>query len=428
MTTLSPDQETARTAIHRALRNGQRFVTLAGAAGTGKTTLLKVLLDDLSNQQRAVSLMAPTAKAALRMREVTGRPSATLHSQLYARVMEDAADEGSDESAIQEALRAVTNPRESRRKLRFLEPQSLVGPGELAIIDEASMVGKMIHNDIEATLAPDAQVLYVGDHAQLAPVNDTWGANLQCPDARLEQVHRQALDNPIIAYATAVREGWGSDWLRENYTGSDWRLQVIKGTLPDAVEYMHQIESNGFTSDTAMITWTNEDRALMNTRMRVLKGFTDVLLVGDRIRIKENTASGFVNGEVRTIVECARDHRPTIFQDTVFNIRVNGSDEILRVVPALFESDRGFREMKDAQRGNNKSVARGKRDMRKFTQVTYGQCLTAHAAQGSQYEAVCAYLNPRFASGWARDKAQMSRLLYTIATRATKVLCIVSAT
>ena len=420
--TLSPDQQYALDTIHARLRAGQQFITLAGAAGCGKTTLITTLMEQMGN--RAITLLAPTAKAALRISEVTKRPAATLHSKLYQGVEEEkktALDEEAD--AILAAAASVGRSRQSDRgeRLRFFNPKSIVGPGELAIIDEASMIGRRVHEDIEKTLEHGAQVIYVGDHAQLAPVNDSWGANLQHPDACLDKVHRQALDNPIVAYATAVREGRGSAWIRDCYDPLDYRLQIIRGSRNDAVEYMHSLESSGWT-DTSMITWMNEDRTAMNTRMRALKNFTEPLQPGDKIRICENTTYGLVNGEVRTLAVVAREPRP-VMGETVFACKFEGSSEWVFLVPGMFEKDALWKEMVEA----NKKRPKKEKDKRRYLKATYGQTLTAHSAQGSQYDAVCAYLNPTFVSGWQKDTAGRGRLLYTIATRAAKVLCVVAA-
>jgi exodeoxyribonuclease-5 len=419
--TLSLDQQAARNAIHARLRAGQQFITLAGAAGCGKTTLINTLLEDLSGV-RPVSLMAPTAKAALRISQVVGRPAVTLHSRLYMGV-----EEGERKSALEEEADAILaaarapKDRNARSELRFFNPKSIVDKNGIAIIDEASMIGKRVHEDIARTLESGAQVIYVGDQAQLRPVNDTWGANLQFPDACLDQVHRQALDNPIVAYATAVREGWGARWLKTSYDPTDWRLQVIRGSRADAVDYTHELEKAGWL-DTSMITWMNIDREHMNARSRWLKGFDQPLNVGDKIRICENSPLGYVNGEVRTVTEVAREPRP-VNGETVFACKFDGCSDFVFLIPGMFEKDALWKEMIEA----NKKRPRNEKDKRRYLKATYGACLTAHSAQGSQYDAVCAYLNDGFVKGWERDAAERGRLLYTIATRAVKALCIVAA-
>lgn len=421
--TLSPDQLAARDIIHARLKSGKRFVVLAGAAGTGKTTVLKQLLEDFSASSRGITLMAPTAKAALRMSEVTGRAAVTVHSQLYARVIDsdDDTTPASDEELMARALTAATRGR-SMTSLSFTGARSIVGEGELAVIDEASMIGSRVHKDIEENLAKGAQVLYLGDHAQLQPVKDTWGANLLQPDALLERVHRQALDNPILAYATAIREHRGTQWLRDSYDPSDWRLQIVRGTRADVIDYVLDVEARGYT-DSAMLTWMNDDRRELNSAYRQRRGFDAPVCVGDRIRVRENeTKLGYVNGEVRTVAAAHREPRATPSGQIPVSVLFEGASDRVMLVPSLFEDDVGWRGMKQAIKMQHKKV----RDRRPYLQGTYGHCLTAHTAQGSQFDVVHAYLDPTFAHKWHRNAADGARLLYTIATRATQMLRVIA--
>jgi predicted AAA+ superfamily ATPase len=79
---LSHDQEIACSAILDALAGeGARSLVLVGPAGTGKTTLVRELVRRIrATDGRAVAFAAPTGKAAVRLRESTGEPAATVHS------------------------------------------------------------------------------------------------------------------------------------------------------------------------------------------------------------------------------------------------------------------------------------------------------------------------------------------------------------
>lgn len=55
---LSDDQEVARAAIHAVMGDGARRLTMSGPAGSGKTTLMRTLIDDLEGKGRAVTLLA----------------------------------------------------------------------------------------------------------------------------------------------------------------------------------------------------------------------------------------------------------------------------------------------------------------------------------------------------------------------------------
>ena len=72
----------------------------------------------------------------------------------------------------------------------------------LIIVDEASMVDDMMIRDLRSFGVP---ILAVGDHGQLPPVGGV-GSLMKNPNLRLEQIHRQAEGNPIIALSKMMRE------------------------------------------------------------------------------------------------------------------------------------------------------------------------------------------------------------------------------
>jgi tRNA A37 threonylcarbamoyladenosine biosynthesis protein TsaE len=86
--TLSPDQENALNKILPKLKadakEGRAILVLAGAAGTGKTTLMRVVIDELNKAGITTYLAAPTGKAASRLKQTTGLKTSTVHSLLYA--------------------------------------------------------------------------------------------------------------------------------------------------------------------------------------------------------------------------------------------------------------------------------------------------------------------------------------------------------
>ena len=73
---------------------------------------------------------------------------------------------------------------------------------DLIIVDEASMVDDMMLRDLRSYGVP---ILAVGDHGQLPPVGGS-GSLMKSPHLRLEQIHRQAAGNPIIALSKMIRE------------------------------------------------------------------------------------------------------------------------------------------------------------------------------------------------------------------------------
>jgi len=120
---LSEDQQNALDAIHNRLRVSDQAV-LVGAAGTGKTTVMKAFLASLP-PSKSIFCCTPTWKAALRFTEVTGRDAMTIHRLIYGAPIEQDRPDGS--ISLHFSLRG--------------DPTRQIPPGSLVIVDESSMIG-----------------------------------------------------------------------------------------------------------------------------------------------------------------------------------------------------------------------------------------------------------------------------------------------
>jgi len=81
---LSQDQQIALDKIDAFLTSGQQVFMLKGYAGSGKTTILKGLIDYFKETQKGCVLMAPTGRAAKIIREKTGVDANTVHKSIYS--------------------------------------------------------------------------------------------------------------------------------------------------------------------------------------------------------------------------------------------------------------------------------------------------------------------------------------------------------
>lgn len=151
------------------------FSVLAGGAGVGKTTVLRVVIDIAKRLNRPVVQMALAGRAAKRMAEATGHEALTI-----ARFLHQAKD-GQE-----------------------------VPPDTLVIIDEASMLDLPTAFRILKHLPDGARLLLVGDPAQLPPIGfglvfHRLVESAAVPRVELTEVHRQAAETGIPAIAAAIR-------------------------------------------------------------------------------------------------------------------------------------------------------------------------------------------------------------------------------
>jgi len=177
--TLDPSQ---RRALRVSLQSRVAIVT--GGPGTGKTTLLRVLVRLLERNDLHVELASPTGRASRRLADATGRRASTLHRLLDARP---------DLGGFQ------------RNAAQPLELDCL-------IVDEVSMVDLPLMEAILRALPAKASLLLVGDPEQLPSVGpgsvlaDLLASGV-IPVARLDHVHRQAQTSGIIVAGRALLEG-----------------------------------------------------------------------------------------------------------------------------------------------------------------------------------------------------------------------------
>lgn len=176
---LNPDQ---RVAVERAL--WQSISVITGGPGTGKTTIVRVLLAAWRLRGERWRLCAPTGRAAKRLEEATGASATTIH-----RLLEFGYPE-------MKFRRNAQNPLEC----------------DGVLVDEASMLDLRLFRSLLEALPPRAHLVLVGDHHQLPSVGpgqilfDLITSNV-IPVARLGEIYRQEEGSAIILNAHRVDRG-----------------------------------------------------------------------------------------------------------------------------------------------------------------------------------------------------------------------------
>lgn len=169
------------------LVNDNNVCVITGGPGTGKTTIIKSIIDIYNSEELKITLCAPTGRAAKRMTEATGEEAKTLH-----RVLEIGKFASEDE----------------------INPDLLVTPidANVVIVDEASMIDLFLMNYLMKALYNGIKLVLVGDENQLPSVGpgnvlkDIISSG-QVPVVTLNKIFRQAAKSKIILNSHKVNEG-----------------------------------------------------------------------------------------------------------------------------------------------------------------------------------------------------------------------------
>lgn len=363
----SPQQQQAIAAVKRWLEDPRapQVFRLFGFAGTGKTTLAKHLADGVDG---TVVYAAFTGKAALVLRSKGCEGASTIHSLIYKPV----------ENEVTGHTEFIKNP------------DSVVGIASLCVIDEVSMVGEDLARDL---LSFGTKVLVLGDPAQLPPVKGEGFFINATPDFMLTEVHRQAAENPIIRMSIDIREGRGLKPGRYGDSRVGLRREIDKDELRSLVLQADQV-----------LCGVNKTRQAFNIRMRQLKGHVGKLehwhpVENDKlICLRNDHGKGLLNGGLWRVNRSA--YRKGQFDMLLTSLDIADALPVEVSVPQQFflgtEKDMDWRELKRAD------------------QFTYGDTLTVHKSQGSQWNNVLLFDE----SFVFREDAR--KHLYTAITRAAE--------
>lgn len=476
--TLNPEQQIAHnrtveyvTSVAEGL---PKIVLITGFAGTGKTFCINRIVETLmgwSNKQQSyskkltVAASAPTHKAVRVMRKNAelGEKVAyfTIHSLLGLKM-------DADKKTGKKIFVPSKNPEDGK-----------ISNYNVVIIDEVSMLGKDLWEAIlEAMEEYGFKLILLGDIAQIPPVNEKDSPVLL--DAgqygvevlQLTQSMRQAGDNPILDYATCIRETYKSSFQPPNRFEKLHEGKGIQVLTAMNVKEVDQILEDMFCSDRfkvdadymKVIAWTNRTVDQFNNKIRrmlyaVPEGMMalPMLVNGEKLVIDERyvipgtqgkflatneevevvsydvvkkaiqyktwTPMGYVtktlNPQIYNTIIRYRSDRGVWVNATVHIVHESSQFEVKAMLEEIVKSalQAPFHTGERSEMWRHKFQIEGL-----FCQVKYNYAVTCHKSQGSTYEN-CMLIewdirpNPNL--------EEKNRITYVGVTRARNILYIV---
>lgn len=404
----TPDEDQSR-AIQQGSDPRVRTVGITGAAGTGKTTIMRQIYDALSAKGLNIVVCAPTGKAAKRIHEATGIPAQTIHRLLeFTHPGDINPDTGKPF--------VESYPRVDGLK-RWLDDIDAV------LCDEYAMVSTTLHRCLMRAMHPHAVFRVFGDCNQLAPIEE----NIELRDEispfqkilnefngiHLKTIHRQGEGSGIALNGWRIIQGntpsrypdfdidLGSNPvdLLMNYVikakergvmFSDMRNQIITPTARTSfgTRALNQKLQTFYMED-------GEDRKSFNVPRWSKTGERCRMYVGDKvICMKNNYDLGIFNGETGKLIDIDTEYGEMV---------IDFGDKIVKVPPSqpFFLGTRMIHF-----------------DPRKNIDLAYA--VTTHKSQGSEYEEVI------YAMSRASGRLRSRKNFYTAVSRARKRVAVIA--
>jgi len=389
---LTKKQAEALDLIIQRYKAKEKYSVIGGYAGTGKSTLVKFVIDALAQEgidpNEDVCFCAYTGKATQVLQKKGNKNVKTLHKLLY-----DSFPKGDGGFY-----------RKPKFKLEY----------RIIVVDEVSMAPKKMMDLLFSHKG--IYVICMGDPFQLPPVQkEDNNQLLDTPHVFLDEIMRQAAESEIIRLSMAIR----NQQSLSSFSGKE----VIVASKKDIT--------------TGMLTWadqilcaTNKTRSYLNSVMRTLLGREELPQEGDKVICLRNyweclseEGNPLVNGCIGFLSNLKKE---SFFLPPSYNfIRP------LDVLKATFVTETG--EEYGTRRFDNQMILTGNKQldfktefkmsktniwsMRIPMEFVYAYAITVHKSQGSEWDKVLVQ-----EEGFPFDKTEHARWLYTACTRASEKL------
>ena len=423
MIELTENQKTVLENSLEILKTSNRLV-ITGKAGTGKTTLVKFLIQELKlsplHRYKYSICSAPTNKAVKVLRdkmdiEIDKNRFCTIHSALRLK---------RDINPLTGAILFKPDPYSEGVPLEKVS---------LLVVDEASMINSEILRYIENNAKINTKVIFVGDEGQLPPVGEPFSPvfHADYPILELTEIIRQTQNNPII------------DLSRD--------LSRIKRKISNRIEIGGYLFSNDFSTVVSTLSavngsdhlkylsWTNQDIDYVNKVVREnIYGSPAKIELGESLIFNAPYGENFTNDEIKVSELSIEETLFTAYRkiNPLYNIDNLDIPQYLentkrlkfyvvnKTVRILHEdSEEIFEVMKKDMRKKCMEKLVNWRDfyafVESFADIKYNHAISIHKSQGSTYDQVIINIRNCMLN---KDVDEREKLLYTAITRAKELV------
>lgn len=422
---------------------------LKGYAGTGKTTIIGTLVNNLLHTKKKAVLLAPTGRAAKVITSYSGKAAFTIHKHIYFPKKQKNG-----------GVSFTLAPNKHRDTIFIVDEASMIPdtPADSKLFENGSLLDDLI---MYVYSGHKCKLILIGDTAQLPPVNlfispalneNTLGLNYSKSviHIELDEVVRQELDSGILLNATNLREQLQSDFTNEFQFHLNNFRDIIR--LVDGYEIQDAIDSafrEVGKEDTAIIVRSNKRANLYNQQIRnKILSHENELTPGDYLMVVKNnyfwlkasSEAGFIaNGDIIEVLEIYAIKELYGFRFAQVNVKMvdypkmNPFETVLLLntidaeTPSLSyeDSNRLYQEvMKDYESETSKYkkfLQVKNNNYFNALQVKFSYAITCHKSQGGQWDTV--FIEQPYAPNGI--DTEYLRWLYTAITRAKSKLYLI---
>ena len=385
-------EEGLKIAVQRHRAN-EKYTVISGYAGSGKSTLVRFIIDALDVEEDKVCYCAFTGKAAEILRKKGNKNVCTLHKLLFEHI-----------------------PRAAGGFIRV--PKTNI-PYDIVVVDEVSMAPKTL---MDLLFSHNVYVICLGDPGQLPPIDKNEdNMLLNCPHIFLDEIMRQAQESEIIQLTMKIRNGESIDY----YNGKEVKIIPYSQLNTGVLRWGDQI-----------LTATNVKRQAINSQMRQLLNYPNHPVDGDKMICLRNYWEDFsvngnplINGTIGVLKNSFQTWReiPRFVKSNIRKFDVLTSDLIIPDTDDMYDlvdMDQKMILTSEKCCGWQLSYKLGKLRLKYGDLVpkefAYAYAITCHKAQGSSWPNVVV-----LEESFPFNKIEHSRWLYTACTRAEKKLVLI---